>query len=74
MIQFRCPECGKSVEVPETKSRRRVECPHCLENVLVPRLSKYDDPADSGLLPWLGAGITATGSSMLPGEDTEFDW
>jgi DNA-directed RNA polymerase subunit RPC12/RpoP len=68
MIQFKCPECGRSIEVPEEKSSKRVECPSCLETVLVPRVLRSlvqtagdDGATGNGLLPWLGDGVRPTG-------------
>lgn len=66
MIQFKCPECGRSIETSAERSQKRVPCPHCLEVVLVPREPKLPPSAtaatlqDSGLVPWLNDGMQAT--------------
>lgn len=74
MIQFKCPECGRSIEAPEHKSCKRFECPNCLEIVLVPKQSvgRFDG---SGLLPWLGVGLTPVRTPSWPGdEEDDRDW
>jgi DNA-directed RNA polymerase subunit RPC12/RpoP len=66
MIQFKCPECGRSVETVDDRSHKRISCPHCLETVLVPRQAKplaavaETAVEETGLLPWLNDGIHAT--------------
>ena len=66
MIQFKCPECGRSIETGDERSRKRIQCPQCLEVVLVPKATKQTTSAgpvsveESGLVPWLNVGMRAT--------------
>ena len=36
-IEFKCPQCGKSVECDETFRGQVAECPHCGKGIVVPR-------------------------------------
>jgi DNA-directed RNA polymerase subunit RPC12/RpoP len=72
MIQFKCPECGQSIEAAEAKSQKRIQCPYCLEIVLVPRSALARNEADGdGLLPWLGAGLAPMSVVACPDDESE---
>jgi hypothetical protein len=75
MDHFTCPECGRGVPTPAQPLPVRVECPHCHEIVLVPRQLRAPrqphgnvDPADSGLLLWLGDGLSSTSRAAVVGD------
>ncbi len=36
-IEFKCPQCGKSVECDETFRGQVAECPHCGKGIVIPR-------------------------------------
>lgn len=74
MIQLKCSECGGSIEVRDHKARQRAECPHCSGTVPVPWQASDADPSDSGLICWLGAGLTAVSATAWPDEAGDEPW
>jgi DNA-directed RNA polymerase subunit RPC12/RpoP len=42
MIRFRCPQCAKTIKVPEEKAGARVRCPRCRERTVVPSATAAD--------------------------------
>lgn len=37
MFQFKCPQCGQTVETDESSRGQVAECPHCGKGIVVPR-------------------------------------
>lgn len=64
MIQFKCPACAGRIETAERLAHQWLDCPHCDHSVPVP--DDVGGPSDSGLICWLGAGLTAVSATTAP--------
>src|SRR5262245_6884893 len=62
MIRFACPECRRTLELPEDRGGATVGCPHCGRPVSVPTLL----PVDGASGATAGASAPARGTPRSP--------
>jgi predicted RNA-binding Zn-ribbon protein involved in translation (DUF1610 family) len=62
-IKFNCPDCGGSIEVPESSAGKRVTCPNCEQRLTVP-----DDVVEAETF---GVSSTPSPSDSSPSSERE---
>ena len=71
-FEFKCPQCGNSVEAEDSWRGQVAECPHCGKNIVIPRATPRR-PA-SGLRPVnRSAGATPASTGTPGGRLSEYE-